>query len=824
MPGAGELETDLPYGVVRQLLERAVQGVAPTGAAALAVPALDPAVPADPRTANARAQIMHGLYWLCADLAAEQPVALVIDDCQWCDEPSLRFVEYMARRLAELRIVILLGLRNGEHTRMDPVLERILADQATQTVSATPLGDGGAARLLEAVFHDSPDAEFARACRIACVGNPFFLGELASALLADGFAPTAVNATTAGNYGPSSVVRSILVRLGAESAAAVELARAAAILGDGARLEHAATLAELDAETAQDAFCALTSAQILDRRLPLVFVHPIVRSSIYEDLPPAQCATSHLRAARLLLAAGADSERVAAHLLETEPEGDAQIAEALHAAGTRARGNGAPIAAVRYLRRALEEPPEPARRAALLVDLGRSEVAVLDLDQAEKHLGAVLDDSDDPRLRARCFPDLAWAAMGLRGAHAGAAALEREVAFARDRDPQIALWLESHLVAFGAWDPQTVPSAVRHLPPADEVSADSPGGRMMLACIAHLGWFACPDADDITDAATRAFAGGQLLHDTSIDDMHTGYVLYSLALTDDVALAEQFAAKAIAEARARGSLLGFAVASGIRALSRARAGSLRGAEADGRDGLQALAQLGPLAEQQLVSCMCVRPLVDALAQQGRTAEARAVLVETRFDGEVLNLVPANPLLQARGRLALAERDYPGALADFTLFGARSAPAEIDNPADEWRVGAAAALAATGEPDAARDLLVAQEQLAVRWGRPGPIGIARHALARLAPVPERSALLAKAVAVLERSPLATALAAARLDLAAALRADSEREAALEQARLALDAADARGAEPLAARARDEITVLGRTTAAVAAEQCRRADGQ
>ena len=39
---------------------------------------------------------LHGLYWLCANLAAEQPLALCIDDAQWADEPSLNFARLPA--------------------------------------------------------------------------------------------------------------------------------------------------------------------------------------------------------------------------------------------------------------------------------------------------------------------------------------------------------------------------------------------------------------------------------------------------------------------------------------------------------------------------------------------------------------------------------------------------------------------------------------------------------------------------------------------------------------------------------------------------------
>src|SRR5690349_4176213 len=76
---ASELERDFPYGVVRQLLEpplaerSADRAALLDGAAALAAPLFDPARVAEPSPGDPTFPLLHGLYWLCANLAAEQP-------------------------------------------------------------------------------------------------------------------------------------------------------------------------------------------------------------------------------------------------------------------------------------------------------------------------------------------------------------------------------------------------------------------------------------------------------------------------------------------------------------------------------------------------------------------------------------------------------------------------------------------------------------------------------------------------------------------------------------------------------------------------------
>jgi Rad3-related DNA helicase len=85
---ATELERDFAYGCVRQLLEPVVaKAVGPErdrlfeGAAALSKPLFDPkAAPQPLSSADCSFAMLHGLYWLLANLAEERPVALSVDD------------------------------------------------------------------------------------------------------------------------------------------------------------------------------------------------------------------------------------------------------------------------------------------------------------------------------------------------------------------------------------------------------------------------------------------------------------------------------------------------------------------------------------------------------------------------------------------------------------------------------------------------------------------------------------------------------------------------------------------------------------------------
>ena len=106
----------------------------------------------------------------------------------------------------------------------------------------------------------------------------------------------------------------------------------------------------------------LARADVLRPGDPLGFTHPLVRAAIYGDLAFGERARTHPGAARLMVEAGFSRECVSSHLLEAAPDGDAVVVDYLRATAQRAVARGAPVSAVRYLERALREPPADAAR------------------------------------------------------------------------------------------------------------------------------------------------------------------------------------------------------------------------------------------------------------------------------------------------------------------------------------------------------------------------------------------------------------------------------------------------------------------------------
>jgi hypothetical protein len=114
------------------------------------------------------------------------------------------------------------------------------------------------------------------------------LHELIFDLAADGVPPVAAQAVGLAERVPGQVERVVLARLGRLDKAAVWLAQAVAVLGEGSGLRLVAVLAERSIDDAAGAADALVTAELFAADRPLRFAHPLVRSAIYEQIPPVR--------------------------------------------------------------------------------------------------------------------------------------------------------------------------------------------------------------------------------------------------------------------------------------------------------------------------------------------------------------------------------------------------------------------------------------------------------------------------------------------------------------------------------------------------------
>src|SRR3954452_18216930 len=161
---ASELEVEFAYGVVRQLLEPVVARLSMTARAALFTGAARPAarvLGAEPGAVGGGSfGTLHGLYWVVVGLASETPLVLCVDDLQWADRPSLRFLVHLARRLESTRAGMLLGARTAEPAAGDDLLDRLRSSEGARVIRPTPLSVSAVVDVVRGELGPGADQSF----------------------------------------------------------------------------------------------------------------------------------------------------------------------------------------------------------------------------------------------------------------------------------------------------------------------------------------------------------------------------------------------------------------------------------------------------------------------------------------------------------------------------------------------------------------------------------------------------------------------------------------------------------------------------------------
>ena len=792
----GELEVGMAFGVARQLLEPAVlsagaaerrrllAGPARLGASALGLEVGDG--PGDEFAA------LHGLYWLSANLAERRPLLIAVDDLQWVDGPSLSWLMYLGRRAAELALLVVVSVREGDPRGGQLPVAGVVGDPAVQRLRLSPLGVGSVAVVVSAELDQAVSPEFCSACWELTRGNPLYVRELVAAARSQGLVGSASDVEALRSVAPSAVGTSVLARLTRMGSDAVALARSLAVLGPGSEVAVAAELAELDPAVAELVADTLGAAQVLALARPLEFFHPLIGEAVYAELAPGARRLAHRRAASIVDRGGA-LDRVAAHLLLTGPSGDRWVVERLGAAARDARDRGAPEVAASYLRRALEEPPDRAQRAALMLRLGAAEWRA-GLPGAIVHLEEALGGAHDAKTAAAAAASLALAYNVTDRSDRSVAVLQRAIAGLKDADAWLALTLESSCALVGVMDDRTAPVALQAVEGLwgrlDEFAEPPVYLLVVLANVAMRSQRA-EEAQRLVDwALAREPYPPPLDACTAIITTLIGLECHSTLrrLCDDLLVA----------ARRRSALqetVGIAIYS---AWAMHRRGELADAEAYARWALERATGVHAIhAVAQLIE-----PLVDRDALE--EAENELQRVPEPRTSHAINVIN---YLFARGRLRAAEGRTEEALRDFLECGERSDRLGRLSVIEHWRSEAALAHASLGNVEQAHRLAREEVELARAFGRRGALGVALRNQGLVEGGERGLALLAEAVGILERSQAPVELAGALGGFGAALRRASHRVEARAQLERALDLAHHCGARRIARLARGELVAAG-----------------
>jgi DNA-binding CsgD family transcriptional regulator len=814
-----ELERELPFGLVRQLFEPALRDASESERTELLAGAAVPAGAIVDAGALSERQggfgepllgasfaALYALFWLASNLSEARPTVLALDDFHWADAASLRFLQFLAPRLDGLRLLVVMAVRIVERGAAAQWAAGLSADPAVEVLRPRPLSVRAVSELVFARLGEGADDRFCSACHEVSGGNPFLLRELLSSLRDAGVRGAREEIVQVREIAPPALRRIVLVRIARLGQAAQRLARALSVLGDGAELRAVAALAELEVDVAARSADAMIEEGILEAERPLRYRHPLLRTAVYADIPPMERAGAHARAAELLAGAGGSPERIATHLMHTEPAGSEVTVRTLAVAAQQALERAAPDAALRFIARALEEPPPEGLRgelARLLVVAAwraadRAAVEAAGVDPLAE-LGR-----DDEMLSASAW-HLALFLLATGRADEVPGLLGRAVEAARSRgDLEQALQLDALLVTFGIVSPAQAHARLERY--AEAIQPGSASERLWLALQANWASFLGESAAHAGSLARRALAGGRLLLEQRDTPVPAQAVLV-LARCEQLDLGAEVIEAMAAQARESGSVSELMGAAWLRAYVRWLRGDVTAAEVDARGAVEAARRAGVIA----VLPMYAAVHLDTLVERDDLDRADEELAALGWTGALPENYWWTPVLYARASLHLVRRRFAQAATDLTAAQSFYERHGISSPSSLVGSRLALALAGQGRVEEAREAAQIELEQARGWGTRSAVGGALRVIGLLSPGKAGLDALSEAVSVLEGSAYRLEYTRALADYGTALRRANRIAPAREPLRRALELARRGGAIAIGKRAHAELEATGERSA-------------
>ncbi len=350
-----ELGDSVPYLPLADALRGASQ-IPATGVkdAVLSRPALlrllpdggDGKIADSDRSGLARQQMFGAVLGLLAELAAANPVLLVLEDLHWADASTRDLVTFLSRMLHRERVALIGTYRSDDlHRRhpLRPVVAELARLPSVITVELGPLGPAAMAEHLTGMAAGQLDAKELNDIVARAEGNAYYAEELLAA---------------ADRSLPAGLAALLLNRVELLSDAAQRVLRTAAVAGRKADDEMVRLVSGLAAAEYEDAVREAVAHQLLipDGSEGYAFRHALLREAIYADLLPGERTRLHAAMSTLLaeehrLTMPGAAAELALHCLASH---DIQGAFAASVrAGLEAEDLGAPAEAHRHFDQAL---------------------------------------------------------------------------------------------------------------------------------------------------------------------------------------------------------------------------------------------------------------------------------------------------------------------------------------------------------------------------------------------------------------------------------------------------------------------------------------
>jgi DNA-binding CsgD family transcriptional regulator/tetratricopeptide (TPR) repeat protein len=327
------------------------------------VPAAQPAASLEPEAEKRRLfEVLANFFLRQAEAG---PLLIIVEDLHWSDQASLEFLLYLVRRMADHPVLLLLSSRSADiHAGLIELLAGLDREPTAQEIRLDPLTRAEVAQLLKAILGQPQalSAEFVQAIYSLTEGNPFFVEEICTSLIASGDIYYVDNQWRRKPLSqidiPDSVQRLVQQRLGQISHPARQVIDLAAVSG---RSFDFGVLQALTGHSDRELLVLakeLMAAQLVveESADQFAFRHALTREALYARLLARERQTLHGQIAQAIeqIHAGAleaHLEALAYHFFEGALWSKAL--EYAQRAGEKAQALYAPHAAVEQFTRAL---------------------------------------------------------------------------------------------------------------------------------------------------------------------------------------------------------------------------------------------------------------------------------------------------------------------------------------------------------------------------------------------------------------------------------------------------------------------------------------
>ena len=227
-----------------------------------------------------------------------RPIVLVLDDLHAADMPSLLLLQFLARELGSMRMLVLGAYRDVDPIPGEPLTEmlaNVVSEPATRRLRLRGLSERAVAEYIERTASDIASPSLVGALHEETEGNPLFVGEIVRLLAVEGG-----RSESAAEFRvaiPESIREVIGRRLGHLSDECKRVLVLASVLGrefDLNALAHmAGVLEEQLLDVLDEAMAARVVSDMPGASGRLRFAHILIRDALYQELTSVRRVRLH---------------------------------------------------------------------------------------------------------------------------------------------------------------------------------------------------------------------------------------------------------------------------------------------------------------------------------------------------------------------------------------------------------------------------------------------------------------------------------------------------------------------------------------------------